>query len=470
MNKLAKNYIYNLIYQLFVMFVPLITAPYLARILGAKNLGVFSYVSSSASIISTIASLGIYTYGNRLTAYNRDDFKLLNRGFWELMMTKIILGIVGSILYFVYASAGGYFIYFLLYYPWFFAGIIDCSWLFVGVEDMKPTVIKNFSVKLIGVVGIFVFVKTQSDLWKYVLLLSISTVIPNILVYTQIKKYIYKPEIIYNEIPQHLKGAFSLFLPQIASLIYLQMDKVMLEWLTGDTSQISFYEQAEKIVTIPLTVITAISTVIMPRLANEYKNKNSEQVDVLINTVGQFSMMLAIPMMVGIVLIAEKFVPWYLGKEFEPTIIAIIMISPLILTNTLSGLSGSQYFTATNQINVIMKAYITAAACNVITNAVLIPKFAYIGAAIATLLSSVISVGIQYYYFTKQVNIKLMFKVSCKYFIYTFFMAVIIYLTTYKMPVSPITTLIQIVIGIMLYIICLVAFRDKIFMNALKIR
>lgn len=212
MGKIAENYLYNASYQLLVIIAPIITAPYLARVLGAERLGIYSYVSSSGNIISTISLLGIYAYGNRLTAYVRESRENLTKIFWELEITHILLGIAGTAIYFSYIAFNSeYKIYFEFYYPYILAQFLDCSWVYVGLEDMKPTVIKNCITKLINIVGIFVLVKTENDLWIYIAMLALTTLIADISIYTQLPKYIGKPCLNLKAIPQHLKGSIGLF-------------------------------------------------------------------------------------------------------------------------------------------------------------------------------------------------------------------------------------------------------------------
>ncbi len=462
MNKIVKNYIYNFAYQIFVLLVPVVTAPYLSRTLGASNLGIYSYVSSSTSIIQTISLLGIYTYGNRQTAYLRGDKEAINRNFWEIMFIRLLLSGIGTVVYFVYAQLTEYSSFFLLYYPYILANFIDCSWLFVGMEDMKPAVVKNFFAKFAGVICIFLFVHERDDTAIYIFILAISTFVPNILIYKNLKKYIFSPQINITNLSRHLKGSVNLFLPEIASLIYLQMDKIMLEWITGDTAQISYYDQAGKLVTIPLTIITVLSTVLMPRIAAEYKDNERKHINNLINKAGVFSLFLAFPMMFGLASIADKLIPWYLGNEFIPTIYAMIFLSPLVLLNTLTGLSGTQYFTATDQINIIMKAYISAAISNLILNTILIPVYGYIGAAIATVFANLISAIIQYKFFCEQINLKPLIRPSIKYLVISIIMVFVIRIMTRNMAAYPITTILQIIIGIVVYIGANIIIKDPI--------
>lgn len=463
MGKIARNYLYNAAYQILVIIAPIITAPYLARVLGAKNLGIYSYVSSSGNIITTISLLGIYAYGNRQTAYVRENKGALTRTFWELELTRLLLGTAGTVIYFIYGFFNhSYSLYFLIYYPYILAEFIDCSWIYIGLEDMKPAVMKNFVTKLINVAGIFLFVRSRNDLWIYILLLAVTTLAANVSIYSQLPKYVGRIRADIHSVPGHLRGSIELFLPQVASLFYLQVDKVMMEWITHSTSQISFYDQAEKIVTIPLSLITVISTVMMPRLANEYQKNNMEEIQNLLLKAGKYALCMALPMMLGLFCIARQFIPWYLGQEFLPTSTAIMILSPIVLLNSLTGISGKQYFTATNQMKILLRAYVTAAVMNVIVNALLIPRFGYVGAAVATVLSSLSSVLMQFHDLKRQVSIGALWKTGCKYLLGAVLMAVCICVFTRNMRARASTTIFQILLGAAVYFGFLLMIKDSI--------
>ena len=142
----------------------------------------------------------------------------------------------------------------------------------------------------------------------------------------------------------------------------------MIGWLTNGTSQISYYDQAEKIVVIPLTFITVLSTVMMPRIANEFKRGNQRVIGGLLEKAAGSSMFLALPMMFGLMGIAYKFIPWYLGEAFMATAKAVVILSPMVISNTLIGISGSQYFTATNQMGILLKSNAAGAVLNIAVN------------------------------------------------------------------------------------------------------
>ena len=269
----------------------------------------------------------------------------------------------------------------------------------------------------------------------------------------------------------HLRGSFFLYLPQIASLLYLQMDKAMLGGMTGAISQVSFYDQAEKIVTIALSCITALSTVLMPRIANEYKKGNNERISFYVNKAARFSLAMAIPMAIGLMCIATRLIPWYLGNDYIPTAYAIIAISPITISNALIGISGKQYFVATDNIKIITISNFAAAGVNLAINALLIPQYGYMGAAIATLIASFTNVLIQFVALNKYIKIKAVLQGSLHYFVLSVFMGVIIVIETRTLGLRATvsTTVIQILSGLFFYLGLLLLMKDEVAMFTVDI-
>ena len=468
MNKITNNYIYNLLYQLFVLIVPIVTAPYLARTLGPDSQGIASYIVSVSNLVSSLTLLGIYNYGNRQIAYERDNKDKMSQTFYEILFVRFILGAIGCLIYLILAVClKEYTKYFLIYIVWLIASYIDCTWVYVGLEDMRPPVAKNFIAKLIIVIGIFILVKESNDTGLYLFLLGFSVLSANLLAYTQLGKYISKSKIDLNHFTKHIKGSVQLFLPTVGTLIYMQVGKIMIEAFTKSTSQVSFYDNSEKIVTIPLTFITVLSTVMMPRIANEYHNNRYENIRKYLLKAGKISLYLAFPMTAGLILVSSSFVPWYLGEDYLSVIYGIIIIAPIVIGNSLEGISGRQYFTATNQVNILIKSYFLTAIINVVVNALLIPKYGFYGAAVATLISSFSCAFIQYYELNKQIKMGALIPSALKYFVMAVLMFISVFLMTRNMPNSPITTFIQIVLGGAIYVILSAITKDEVFIEIL---
>lgn len=452
MNKIVKNYIFNLFYQLLVFIVPLVTAPYLTRTLGADKTGIYEYVYSLTALVTTIVMLGIFNYGSRQIAYVRDNPEELNNTFWRIMTTRLLIAAVGTAVYAVTVFVTGrYTVLFIIFYTYLLGYFVDCTWLYVGVEDMKWAVFKNMFLKLVTVFGIFLFIHTPDDLPLYVLLQGGSILLANLLAYTQLKRHVSKPKIIFKGVWNDLLQSAKLFLPSVAAMLYLQCDKIMLEFMANDSREVSFYAYSEKIILIPLSFITVISTVMMPRIANEFKKGNNATISKLLNQAAKVSLFMAFPMAFGIVAIADKLIPWYLGAEFIPTVKSIIILSPIILTNTLSGISGTQYFTASDQVGILLKSQISAALGNIFINALLIPRFGFIGAAVATVISSALCAAIQYFYLLKQVKLPGLWRFAVKYLLISALMLLLIWLTSKQLPQTFWATAVQCVIGAVFY-------------------
>lgn len=462
MNRIVKNYIYNGLYQLFVIIVPLITAPYLARTLGAANLGVYGYVNSSSNLLVNLGLLGIYDYGNRQTAYYRDDKHKTSKMFCEIMLLRLMLTALITVAFLVVAGLSDCKTYFLFYFPWILANCLDCSWLFVGMEDMGSTCLKNFLAKLGGVICIFAFVRTENDLWIYILSLALSVLLANVVVYAQLHKYITFHRVSISKSIKHINGSLQFFFPQMAMLLYMQVDKVMIANIIKDTSYVAFYDQAEKIVQIPLSLITVVSTVMMPRIANEYKKGNKDQVDKYLVLSGSYMLLAAFPLAIGIATIAKEFIPWYLGDEFYPSILAMISLCPIVIANALSGLAGKQYLTATNQMKTLLFSYACTAVINIILNAVLLSTVGWVGAIVATDVSAITCASIQLWHIRKQVHgISVLIKKSASYLLAALVMGAAVYYIGYVKGASPTTTVIQIIVGCIVYFSIMLLTRNK---------
>jgi len=471
--KIAKNYIFTVAYQIFVMIVPLITAPYLARKLGAEHQGIASFVTSVSSMVVSYSMLGINYYGNRQIAYTRDDKNRVSETFFEIIALKFVLGLIGTIIYillsFFYAD---YTSYFLCYMPWVISNFIDCSFLFTGEEDMKPAVIKNFVNKLIVVACIFIFVHSPNDTLVYLSLLGVANLICNLSFYPLISRYVTKIKVRISDSIKHLKGTLILFLPYATSAIYLYMDKIMVQSITKDITQIAYYDYAEKIINIPLILITSLSTVVMPRLANEFTKGNISKVNQHVVDVGIFSLYIGCPLCIGIFCISSNMIPWYLGNDYLSTATIIKIIASLIIINSIEGIVGRQYLTAIDKTFFLFVSYLITAFINIGINFLLIPQNGVFGAAIATVISNFVCVIAQIIYVRKNINIFALLVAFIKYFIGSLIMGLAIYLITSFFKPGFVLTIVQIVTGITAYFLFCLITRDrhtKVLLNRLKI-
>ena len=203
---IAKNYIYNLIYQMLTILLPLITTPYLSRVLGAEAIGIYGYTLSIVTYFILFGTLGVSMYGQREIAYKAEDKKLRSKTFWEIIIIRTIsLSISIILFYLIYGRTGEYAIYYRILVIQLFANLFDISWLFQGIEEFDKTVIRNLIVKLLCLILIFVFVKTKTDLWKYFLIYAVAEFIGNLSIWIYVPKYVNKINFRTLKIKKHLK-------------------------------------------------------------------------------------------------------------------------------------------------------------------------------------------------------------------------------------------------------------------------
>ena len=252
MTSLKKNFIYNVVYQMLLIILPLITAPYIARTLGAEGVGIYSYTYSVAQYFLLFAMLGISNHGNRSIAAVREDDCKLSRTFWSIYSIQAFMYVLAIIAYLIYLFAFNVdnktivaiqFIYVV-------SGALDISWYFFGTEQFKITVTRNMIIKIATVILMFIFVHNPGDLAKYTVIMAGGTFLSQAYLWTYIFRQVDVVKVNWIDIKKHIKEVIILFIPVIAYSIYKLMDKIMLGNMTT-YMQVGYYENAGKIINIP---------------------------------------------------------------------------------------------------------------------------------------------------------------------------------------------------------------------------
>ena len=464
MNKsITKNYIYNLVYQILIIIMPIITTPYLARTLGAEGTGTYSYTISIVTYFILFGSLGLALYGQREIAYVQDDVKKRSKIFFELVILRFFtMSISMVIFYFSFGRSGEYALYYKILLLEMFANCIDISWFFQGIEYFKKTATRNIVVKILSVISIFIFIKDENDVAKYLLIYVLTTLLGNASLWIGIKKYITKVNFKELKIFSQLKPTIQLFIPQIAIQVYTVLDKTMIGGMTGDMAEVGYYEQTQKIVKILLTVITSLGTVMMPRIAKCFAEGEIEQIKNYMNKSFQFVFMLAFPLVFGIIAVSDNFVPLFFGQGYEKVKILMKIMSFIILFIGLSNIIGSQYLLSTKN----QKQYTTSVVCgaivNVIFNFILIRFYKSIGAVIATVIAEFVVTSVQFFFIRKEFKILKIIKLSKNYFISTLIMFAIIIIIDVFIKSNLLGIILQVVFGGILYFTVLLLKKDAL--------
>lgn len=467
---IAKNYLYNLGYQILALILPLITTPYLSRVLGAENIGIYSYTLSITTYFILFGSLGVSMYGQREIAYVQDDFKKRSCTFFEIFIMKCItLSISLGIFYLSFCLNGQYHLYYRILILEIIANIVDISWYFQGLEEFKKTVIRNSLVKLISVVCIFLFVKSSNDLSKYFVIYVLSTFLGNLSLWMYMPRYVKIQNVKSLNIKRHIKPAIMLFIPQIATQVYTVLDKTMIGAIVIDKSEVGYYEQAQKIVKLLLTLATSLGTVMMPRIASTFARGNRKKVKEYMNKSFAFIMMIAMPLTFGIISTAHNFVPLFYGPGYEKVTPLLCVISPIIILIGLSNVTGTQYLLPTKQQNKYTISVIIGATINFILNFILIKKYASLGASIATVFAEFSVTLVQFILIRKEIKMGDIIKMTYKYLISSIIMFYISMLVSHFITNNLLSILAQVAISIISYFGVLILLKDKMIIEGINL-
>ena len=459
---IVKNYIYNLSYQILILILPLVTTPYISRVLGVENIGIYSYTLSISAFFILFGSMGIALYGKREIAYLQKDKEKYNRLFWEILILRAItLSISLIIFYFVFVRQGQYQTYFKILTLEIIANALDISWFFQGLEEFKKTVIRNMIVKVLSVACIFTFVKTKQDLNLYFIIYVLSILIGNISMWMYLPKFLQKVKIRDLQIAKHLKPTLSLFIPQIAIEIYTLLDRTMIGIIITDKSEVGFYDQGQKIIKMVLTIITSMGTVMLPRIANTYISGKKKKVSKYIKKSLNMVYFLAFPMMLGIISVSEEFVPKFFGQGYDKVAIIMNVISPIMLLIGISGTIGTQFLLPTKRQKAFTLSVVYGAVTNFVMNFVLIRRFGAIGAAIGTVIAELVVTSVQLYFVRKDFKIKDNLKLMKNYIIASSIMFIVCLVIKSIVRKPYLSIGLQCFIGGIVYLTSLIILDDK---------
>ena len=461
---ILKNYFYNLTYQIIAIILPIITAPYLARVLGAKGVGIYSYTISIVTYFVLIGNLGLTLYGQREIAFVQDNVEKRSKVFSNILALKLIFMPLSMIaFYFLFARNGLYSIYYKILLLEMFASMIDIAWFYQGLEDFKKIAIRNTLIKTLSVIAIFTFVKNPNHVIRYTIIYVISNLIGNLSLWIDLKKHITGISFKNLSLFKHIKNTFVLFIPQAAIQIYTVLDKSMIGYLIKDLYQVGYYEQSQKIIRVLLTIITSLGVVMMPRIAKCYADGEKERITKYMDKTFSFVCLLALPMIFGLLAVSKFIVPVFFGAGYDGVVPLLKITSAIILFVGFSHITGAQYLLGTKKQKEYTISVICGAVINVILNFVLIPKYKAIGACIGTISAEFIVCIIQLFFIRKEYNVISIFK-NIKYLVYSIIMYIPCFLIgkilhNYS---NIIILIVQVLIGFVTYLIILILVKDPL--------
>lgn len=466
--KTTLNVVFNFISQAMTLIIPLITTPYLSRVLHEEGNGQYSFAVSIITYFILAANLGCDIYGQRQIAAHQSDYKEKSNVFWEIFIIKLVCTAISLIVLYSLLFTTGFGDKYTLLITILSIQVIavpfDIQFLFRGLEKFKSIAIRTLVMKLIGLICIFLFVKTENDVWIYTLCISVSTILSNLLLWISIRKNVGFVSIKDLHFLKHIKPIIIIFLPTLAFTIYTVFDRTMIGLLAPNPEyENGCYEQAYKLNNIIMLFITVMSSVFVSRNSVDYKSGNIESLKNNLKFSINYVWFIGIPLLFGTIVMSKSISSWFFGEGYEIVPLLLIIMGTRYLTSGLGDVLGNQLFVVIQKEKYTLIAVFTAAIFNVVLNYFLIKEYGAIGAAISTAISELI-VTLIFVFFAiknKYLNLADIFIHFFKPLISSVIMLVPIYFLNDIFPYSIWSFILIVFIGIIIYVSCNIILKEK---------
>lgn len=467
------NYILNLINTGTQMLFPLITFPYVCRVIEADGIGQINFFQSIISYISLFTCLGIPMYAIREIARDRSDVVQMNRTAMEILLLHSMLTLVGyaivAILCLTIPQIQVNIPLFLILSLTIFFTAIGCEWFYQGIEDFKYITIRGLIIKTVSVVLLFIFVKSKTDLLYYGCYTVFGVLGGNIFNFFRLRKYIHRENIIFSElhIKRHVKPVLKVFSFSVVTSIYLQLNTVLLGFLKNALA-VGYFAAATKVMQMLLTMSACLGSVMMPRASHLIAENKEDEFNRLIQKSYDFTLAIALPMTIGLIFCAPSLITALCGVKFEHSILPSQIIAPIILMVAISNVFGIQVLFPKGKINIVTLCCGIGAVADLLLNLCLIPFFSYIGTSIAYLGAEVATTVSMYFIGRKYIPIIYFKKSYLTYALGCIVMAFALYgLSLLQLPTLTIL-LLQGCCGVLAYFIILCICKDEMLVQILS--
>ena len=473
MSSLKNNIVLNYINTLARIVFPLITFPYAARILLPDGIGLVNFQNSIIGYITLLSSLGIPLYAVREVARVRDNVEERNRITVEIALLSLILAAGGYVIVFAVGELvpqinAHLSLFYILSLSILFTAL-GVSWFYTAIEDFKFITVRGLIIRVLFVVALFLFVKSKEDLLIYGVIIVGSTVGNEFINFIHLRKFIHIFKLNWSKVNifRHLKPSFSFFVLNLSISLYVQLNPVMLGFLS-DNTQVGYYTAGSKLSYIILSVVTSMATVLIPHVSNMILVHDTEKFKQLITKVYHYYMALAFPFTVGLILLSVPLTLVIFGNSFYEASYVTAITAPVIIIISITNIIGLQILYPYGKENYVTYSTIGGAVINLIVDIPLILLWGSKGAAIATVCAELAVLLIQvrigrsyipFKYFDD--NIKL-------YALSTIIMGVAVYLTYGLFNKLYFQLLVPACVGVAVYTFILYYKKDEILFSILR--
>ena len=389
---LKKNIAISTVYQVLLIILPLITAPYIARVLGPEQSGIYDFTTSIQTYFSMFAALGTATYGAREIARVRNDLTRRSVLFWEIELMTVMTSAACIVAWMIFiAAAPRYKIYYIVLTMGILSTMFDISWFFAGMEQFKYTVSKNAVCKLAGVALMFIFVRDQDDLLIYIIIMTASTMLGNLSMWFYVPRFIEKVDFKTLTFRRHFHETLIYFIPSIATSVYTVLDRTLIFVITQDKAENGYYHYTMQIINMMKALtFSSLNMVLGSRIAYLFAEEKYDEIKERIRDSINYILFMGMGICFGLIGVAPRFIPIFLGPGYDRVVTMLTLMSPIVVIIGISNCLGSQYYTSSGNRRLSARFIIIGALVNLILNLILIPRFWGYGAIVASLIAETV--------------------------------------------------------------------------------
>lgn len=393
----SENVFFNMLYQVLVTVLPVITTPYVARALQLRANGIHSFTESIVTYFIIFGALGTSLYGIRKVAYVRDDEEKLAVVTKEIISLRLLLTVATLAIYIPLLCINNpYAFIYRIHIINIVSNGLDITWFYQGVEDFKKVTLRNLFVKFAFVLCLFIFIKEPNDLPWYVFLIVTSSLLGNLIMVFYLPQYVDLKKGKNIKQFKHLKPSLMLFLPQAMNYVYVLIDRTMLGWMTN-TDNVGLYDQAQRIVRMITGVLQSVGYVMMARVANLTMSNDKDGIVTYVRKSIDFNLFIALPAMFGILGVADDFIPFFLGEEYLGSIPILKLLSVLVFITSMNSILGVQMLIPMGKEKHYTIATTSGAVASILGNLLLIPRLGIFGSGIACIIAEATVFTVSYW-------------------------------------------------------------------------
>lgn len=407
---IQKNYLYNTLLQITNILYPLITFPYVSRVIGPEGIGQVAFILSLTQYFVLIAALGIPAYGVREIARLKGNplgqEKLFNELFTINFIQSLIVGVIYLIVVLSLTTFNSELPYFLYGLVFVVLGFTNIDWYFSGREEFKLITVRNLIVKLASIAFLFVFVRERSDFNWYFAITFVALLLNNLVNILFLKgKLNFRFTLHYRS---HLRPLIMLFATIFITGIYILLDSVILGFLTNNT-EVGYYNASMRLYKAALPIVTSLGVVMLPRMSQALEANNKQGYQQMIDQSVNFHFLISMPIALIVFLFAKQLLLLFAGEEFYPAIVSTQYLAPLIVVVGYANILMLQILNTLRLEKMMVLAVIAGALVSVVLNFVLIPQYLHLGAAKATFVTEIFISLILTFMVLKYTEFKLQF-------------------------------------------------------------